>query len=130
MSPAPGILGMNMIRICYREHFGAFGPSLFDLRSVSLVLSSVIAAMQRFHQAATEAPKSSTGAARVRGRQTVCIPGGVMKLVASTCPGQFSGQCVLFEPLKAGLLPGLSCSPCFVQVVLGIVYVPVINIQD
>lgn len=46
----------------------------------------------------------------------------------STCPGQFSGQCVLFEPLEAGLLAGLSCSPCLVQVVQGTVYVPVINV--
>lgn len=54
------------------------------------------------------------------------IPGGVMKLVASTCPEQFSGQRVLFEPrLPAGLL----ASPRLVQVVRGTAYAPVVSVE-
>lgn len=51
-----------------------------------------------------------------------------MKLVASTCPGQFTGGSVLFEPPKDGQPAGPLASPCLVQVVRCTVYVPVVNV--
>lgn len=128
VTSVPGILGMNVIRRCYRELFGAFGPSLFDSPSVSQAPGPVIAALQRCHQSAAQAPGNPTGVVRVWGRRAVRIPGGVMKLVASTCSEQFSGQSVLFEPPEDGLPAGLLASPCLVQVVRGTVYVPVVNV--
>lgn len=128
MSPVPGILGMNVIRRCYGELFGAFGPSLFDSPGVSQAPSPVIAALQWCHQAANEGQRNFIGAVRVRGRRAIRIPGGTMKLVASTCPEQFSGRSVLFEPPEVGLPAGLLASPCLVQVIRGTVHVPLVNV--
>lgn len=128
VSSVPGILGMNVIRQCYRELFGAFGRSLFDSPSVSQAPGPVVAALQRCHQSATQVPGTPTGTVRVRGKRAVRIPGGVMKLVASTCPEQFADQGALFEPPESGLPAGLLASPCLVQVARGTVYVPVVNV--
>ena len=127
-SSVPGILGMNVIRKCYRELFGAFGPSLFDSLSVSQAPGPVIAALQQCHQSAAQTPGGHTGIVRVRGKQAVRIPGGVMKLVAGTCPEQFTRQSALFEQPESGLPAGLLVSPCLIQVVRGTVYVPVVNV--
>lgn len=54
-------------------------------------------------------------AARVRGSRGVRVPGGIMKMVASTCPEQFSGQSLIFEPLESSLLAGLLICACLVQ---------------
>lgn len=127
-SSVPWILGMNVIRRCYRELFGAYGPSFVDSPFVSQAPGPVVTALQRCHQSSTQAPGGPTGTVRVRGKQVVRIPGGVMKLVAGTCSQQFSGQGVLFEPPESGLPAGLLASPCLVQVVRGTVYVPVVNV--
>nr|XP_046271732.1 uncharacterized protein LOC124073503 [Scatophagus argus] len=127
-SSVPGIIGMNVIRRCYRELFGAYGPSLFDSPFVSQAPAPVVAALQTCHQSSIQTPSDPTGTVRVRGKRVVRIPGGVMKLVASTCPQQFSGQTVLFEPPESGLPAGLLASPCLVQVVRGTVYVPIVNV--
>ncbi|XP_034081973.1 uncharacterized protein LOC117552526 [Gymnodraco acuticeps] len=128
VSPVPGILGMNVIRRCYRELFGAFGSSLFDTPIVSQAPVAVIAALQEVHQSPAQVPGKLTDIARVRGKHAVRIPRGVMKLVASTCPEQLSGQSALFEPPESGLPAGLLASPCLVQVVRGTAYVPVVNV--
>jgi len=84
-SSVPGILGMNIIRRCYRELFGVYGPSLFKSPFVSQAPGPILAALQRCHQFTTQVPGCLTGMVRVRGKRAVRIPGGVMKLVASTC---------------------------------------------
>ena len=119
---------MNVIRRCYRELFGAYGPSLFNSLVVSQAPGPVVTALQRCHQSSTQGPGDPTGTVRVRGKQAVRIPGGVMKLVASTCSQGFSGQSVLFDPPESGLPAGLLASPCLVQVLQGTVYVPVVNV--
>ena len=124
----PGILGMNVIRRCYRELFGTFGSSLFDSPGVLQAPGPVLVALQGYHRAAIQAPGDPTGEVRVRGRRAVRIPGGVMKLVASTCPERLSGRVVLFEPPETGLPAGLLASHCLVRVVRGTVYVPVVNV--
>lgn len=40
-----------------------------------------------------------------------------MKMVASTCPEQFSGQLLFSEPSESGLPAGLLASPCLGQIV-------------
>lgn len=72
--------------------------------------------------------RNITGSARVRGRRAVRISGGVMELVATTCPEQLAGQAVLFEPAESSLSAGLLASPCLVRVTLGTAYVPVVNV--
>lgn len=124
----PGILGMNVIRRCYQELFGAHGLSLFDLSAVTQSPGPVIEALQHYHQATTRCHVPSMGAVRVRGSRVVRIPGGVMKMVASTCPEQFSGRSLLFEPPESGLPAGLLASPCLVKVVRGTTYIPVVNV--
>lgn len=128
VSSVPGILGMNVINKCYRELFGAFGPSLFDSPSVLQAPGPVIAALQQCSQSAAQDPGGHTGIVRVRGKQAVRIPGGVMKLVAGTCPEKFTRQSALFEQPESGLPAGLLVSPCLLQVVRGTVYVPVVNV--
>lgn len=127
-SSVPGILGMNIIRRCYRELFGAYGPSLFDFPDVSQAPGPVIKALQQCHQAAAQEPVVLVGTVKVRGSRAFRIPGGVMKLVPGTCTEQFSGQSVLFEPPDSGLPAGLLASPCLVQVERGTAYIPVVNV--
>lgn len=123
-----GILGMNVIRRCYRDLFGAHGAALFNLPVVAQAPDSVIEALQQYHQSTMQHPKDLLGTAKVRGPRAVRIPGGVVQFVASTCPEQFSGQEVLFEPPQSGLPAGLFASPCLVQAVRGTVYIPVVNV--
>ena len=124
----PGILGMNIIRRCYREMFGVHGPSLFDCSPVIQAPGPVIDALQKCHQAAACEPDVKTGTVKVRGPRALRVPGGTMKLVASTCPQQFSGQAVLFEPSESGLPAGLLASSCLIHVRGGTVYIPVVNV--
>lgn len=128
VSSVPGILGMNVIRRCYRELFGTFGPSLFESAPVSQAPGPVITALQECHQSAAQVSGSPVGTVRVRGKHAVRIGGGTMKLVASTCPAQLSDQVALFEPPEAGLPAGLLASPCLVRVVRGTAYIPVVNV--
>ena len=124
----PGILGMNVIRRCYRELFGAHGASLFDLPVVAQAPGPVIEALQKCHQASAQLPATTKGLVKVRGPRAIRIPGGSMRLVASTCPEQLAGQSVLFEPPETGLPAGLLASPCLLQVERGTVYVPVVSV--
>ena len=127
-SSVPGILGMNVIRHCYRELFSAHGLLFFDLPAVTQSPGPIIEALQRCHQVTTRHHVPPTGAARVQGSRVVRVPGGVMKVVASTCPEQFSGQSLLFEPPASGLPARLLACPCFVQAVQGTAYIPVVNV--
>ncbi|CAI5657771.1 unnamed protein product [Oreochromis niloticus] len=124
----PGILGMNVIRRCYQELFGAFGGSLFNSPSVSQAPRPVLEALHQCHQSAAQAPEDRVGTVKVQGPRAVRIPGGVMQLVATTCSQQLSGQSVLFEPPESGLPVGLLASPCLVQVDKGVAYIPVTNV--
>lgn len=127
-SSSPGILGMNVIRSCYRELFGALGPSLFESPVVSQAPRPVVVALQQCHKSVGQESVSATGTVRVRGRGAVRVPGGHMKLVASTCSEQLAGETVLLEPPETGLPAGLLVSSCLVRVVRGTVYVPVVNV--
>ncbi|KAI4874103.1 hypothetical protein NFI96_002857 [Prochilodus magdalenae] len=127
-SAVPGVLGMNVISRCYQELFGLHGPSLFSLPLVAQAPGPVVEALQQCHQFAAHVPIDPMGAIRVRGTRALCIPGGVMKLVASTCPELCFGRSALFDPPEAGLPAGLLASPCLVQVARGTVYVPVVNV--
>ncbi|KAL4007870.1 hypothetical protein ACER0C_001722 [Sarotherodon galilaeus] len=124
----PGILGMNVIRRCYQELFGAFGGSLFNSPSVSQAPRPVLEALHQCHQSAAQAPEDRAGTVKVQGPRAVRIPGGVMQLVATTCSQQLSGQSVLFEPPESRLPVGLLASPCLVQVDKGVAYIPVTNV--
>lgn len=127
-SSVPGILGMNVIRRCYRELFGAHGAGLFDLPVVNQAPGSVLEALLQCHQATTRQSRDLFGTARVRGKRALRIPGGVMQFIASTCPEQPSGPAVLFEPPESGLPAGLLASPCLIQMVRGTAYIPVVNV--
>ena len=128
VSSVPGILGMNVIRNCYRELFGTHGSSLFASPPVSHAPGPIFEALQQYHQSSVSKPNPCTGTVRVGGEWTIRIPGGVLRLVASTCPEQASDQAVLFEPLESGLPCGLLASPCLVRVIRGTAYIPVINV--
>lgn len=64
-SSSPGILGMNVIRRCYRELFGALGPSLFESPAVSQAPRPVVVALQRCHESVAQESMSTTGTVRV-----------------------------------------------------------------
>lgn len=117
VASVPGVLGMNVIRRCYQHLFGAYGRSLFDSPLVLQAPGPVVEALQKCHQVAAQVQKDPTGLVRVQGKQALRIPGGVMKMVASTCSQHFADQAVLFEPPDSGLPAGLLASPCLVQVV-------------
>lgn len=124
----PGVLGMNVISKCYRELFGQYGPTLFDLPSVSTAPRPVVRALQHCHQAEVQPAIKTSGAVNVGGRRPWRVPGGAMKLVPATCSEQYSGLGTLFEPTDRGLPGGLLVSPALVQVTRGSVQVPVVNV--
>lgn len=127
-SSVPGILGMNVIRHCYQElvaarHVGF--PSWTYWQSPSLLVLSL-----RPCCIATRPPLglcSFYGCCSGLRFSSGADPGGVMKMVASTCPEQFSGQSLLFEPPESGLPAGLLAFPSLVQVVRGTTYIPVVS---
>ncbi|XP_042338496.1 uncharacterized protein LOC121939556, partial [Plectropomus leopardus] len=127
-SQVPGVLGMNIIRRCYRELFGQHGLALFDLPSVSKAPEPIVQALQGCHQASVRPPQEASGRVKVRGRKACRIPGGMMKMVAATCSEQYSCSTVLFEPLDSGLPAGLLASPALVRVERGTAYIPVVNV--
>lgn len=65
---APGVLGMNILRRCYRMLFGQHGLALFDLPTVSDAPKPVVQALQRCHRASIDPPSEVAGKAKVRGR--------------------------------------------------------------
>lgn len=127
-SRVPGILGMNIIRRCYRVLFGQHGLALFKLPSVSGAPEFVTQALQKCHQVGGKAPRGASGQVKVRGGRTWRIPGGTMKIVAATCSELYSGTSALFEPSESGLPAGLLASPALVRVVRGTAYIPIVNV--
>ncbi|KAK0131460.1 hypothetical protein N1851_033863 [Merluccius polli] len=57
----PGVLGMNVIRRCYRQLFGQHGLALFDSPSVSEASGCMMEALQKCHQANVQAPEKDPG---------------------------------------------------------------------
>lgn len=133
LEPSPnseicGVLGMNVIRECYRELFLEHGSALFDLPLVQE--DPWQQALQRCHTAQLQPEAQVSGPVRVKGRRKICIPAGTMKFVPTTCrkaPSAHTGT-VLFEPLDVGLPHGLLSSPALVQVVSGTAFIPVTNV--
>ena len=125
---APGILGMNILRRCYQELFGAHGGSLFGLPAVAHSPGPVVQALQWCHQRTREDQAPATGLVRVRGPERVQVAAGMMHLVPGTCFGGFTEQPLLFEPVELGLPGGLLASPCLVQTGCGTIYIPVVNV--
>lgn len=126
-SRVPGVMGMNVIRGCYRELFVQHGLALFDLPAISEAPKPVLQALQKCHSV-EQAPSPMSSKVRVRGRYAWRIPGGAIKVIATTCTEQYSGNPVLFEPPDSGLPAGLIVSPALVQVVRGTAYIPVVNV--
>ncbi len=126
--PAPGVLGMNILRRCYSTLFGQHGPALFNLPTVTEAPKSVVQAFQRCHQASLNSPPDVIGRVKLRGKKPCRIFGGTMQLVPTTCSAQYSGATVLFEPLDWGLPAGLLASPALVPVERGTAYIPVVNV--
>lgn len=121
----PGILGMNVILHCDQKLFGSNGLSLFNLPLFMQASGPVTEVLQQCHKATIQSHDKSTGVVRVRGSWVVCIPGGIMKLVASTGPEQFSATLHFLSPQS------LACqlaSPCLVHVVRGTAYILVVNV--
>lgn len=58
----------------------------------------------------------------------VRIPGGVLQMVAASCPEQFSVENSLFEPHESGLPAELLASLCLRKVVQGTVWILIVNI--
>ena len=126
--PAPGVLGMNILRRCYNTLFGQHGPALFNLPIVTEAPESVVQAFQRCQQASLTPPSDVIGKVKLRGKKACRISGGTMKFVPATCSAQHSGTTVLFEPSDRGLPAGLLASPALVQSEGGTVYIPVVNV--
>lgn len=84
-SQVPGILGMNVIHKCYKELFSRHGLAMFDLPVVTNSPGFVVEALQKCQQAGTHPRDEVAGQVRVRGRTACRIPGGVIKLVPTSC---------------------------------------------
>lgn len=106
-SPAPGVLGMNILRRCYSTLFGQHGPALFNLHTVTEAPTPVVQAFQRRHQASLSPVADVFSKVKLRGKKACRIFGGSMQLVPATCSFHRSGTCVIFEPSERGLPAGL-----------------------
>lgn len=131
VSPNPevcGVLGMNVIRECYRELFLEHGPALFNLPPVKQNPWQKV--LQFCHRAQLQPESQVHGPVRVRGRRKIQIPGGTMKLVPTTCrkASPVHTGSALFEPLDSGLPNGLLASPALVKVLNGTAFIPVTNV--
>lgn len=127
----PGVLGMNVVHECYAELFDKHASSLFDIPLVKDAPEVWRQALQHCHQAQVQPTARDSGVARVRGRRPVYIPGGTVKLVATTCKQNcFQSPHVLFEPFNNhNTLPsGVLVSPMMVTVHRGTAYIPVVNV--
>ena len=127
----PGVLGMNVVHECYVELFGKHASSLFDTPLVKEAPEVWQKALQHCHEANVQPATRNSGVARVRGRRAVYIPGGTVKLVATTCTQKcFPSSHALFEPFtnNDNLPSGLLVSPTMVTVHRGTAYVPVVNV--
>lgn len=74
VSSVPGISGINVIRRCYRELFGTFGPSLFDTLAVMQAPVPVLQALQECHHAPNQEPVLPPRTVQIWDRGAVCIP--------------------------------------------------------
>ena len=129
----PGVLGMNVVHECYTELFGKHASSLFDIPLVKEAPEVWRQALQQCHGAQVQPAARDSGVARVRGRRAVYIPGGTVKLVATTCKQKcFPLPHALFEPFtNYDTLPsGVLVSPTMVTVHHGTAYIPVINVGN
>ena len=129
-SQVPGILGMNIISKCYRELFGQYGSSLFDSPAVAQAPGPVFEALQHCQKASVLSPAETARTVRVRGGRAHRVPGGVLKLVATTCSHVSVNGSALFEPPASGLPEGLLASSALVQVTRGTAYIPVVNVGE
>ena len=128
-SKVPGVLGMNVLRKCYREFFEQYGQSLFEVPSLTQAPTSLLQAFQRCHQVETQ-PSTNLGRVKARGGRACRVPVGSMMLVPSTCSAQYASGIVLFEPSESGLPPGLLVSPSLVKVDHGTASIPVVNVGN
>ena len=126
--PAPGVLGMNILRRCYSTLFGQHGSALFKLPTITEAPKSAVQALQRCQQASLTSSFDAVGKVKLRGKKACRIFGGTMQLVPATCSAQHSETTVLFEPLDRGLPTGLLASPALVRIEGGTVYIPVVNV--
>ena len=121
-----GILGMNIIRECYEELFGQHSSALFD---TPLVRQQTF---QYCHQASNTPGSVRKSMVKVRSGNVIRIPGGTIKMVATTCSQYYfdSPGAVLFEPLTNSelLAAGLLVSPAMVKVFKGTAYILVVNV--
>lgn len=123
-STVPGVLEMIVTSRCYEELFEALVPSLFNCFVVSCAPDPVYQALQQCHQSAVQISRTYNSTACVHGKGAVCIPGGMMNFVPSTCLEQLVGPTALFEPPVVGLPAGLLASLSLVQVSRGVAYIP------
>lgn len=112
---------------CYQKLFSQHGEALFSQVSVSRAPKPVVQELQGCHHA-TSATLRTQGKVKVRGRRSLWIPGGLMKMVPVTCSERYSDSTVLFEPLELGLPAGLLASPSLVRATWGTAYIPVVNV--
>lgn len=126
----PGVLGMNIIRECYTELFGHYGPDLFALPQVTQAPDVLQQALQLCHQTQ---PERTGCLARVRGRYAMSVPAESVRFIAVTCSQQvFSlANTALFEPSSGctSLPSGLVLYPAVVKVCRGTAYVPIVNVN-
>ncbi|KAL7834629.1 hypothetical protein SRHO_G00288760 [Serrasalmus rhombeus] len=126
----PGLLGMNVLRDCYRVLFEKHGSQLFHSPLVRVAAPVVRHALH--HCETMEAVLNATTPfkAKVQGRSAVCVRAGTLSMVPVTCP-QLESMEFLLEPLgyEEGQLPeGLLVSPTLVAAKKGRFFALVVNV--
>lgn len=127
--PIPGLLGMNVIKECYRELFEHQGESLFASLS-AIQAEACWEPVLRYCYRQEVCPLIPAGQVRVFEKAGEFIPAGSLKLVKVTGPRvpYMSSTNMLLEPGGSDLAPGLLLSPALVSVCNGVTYVPVVNV--
>ena len=126
-----GLLGMNIIRHCYRLLFEQYGPRLFESPVLQAASKEWKETLSMCHRIEALNSQGCLGIAKVHGR-AVRVPAGSLKWISTSCPCTFNTTLplVLLEPLAKGnpLPSGALVSAALLSVHQGKVDIPVVNV--
>ncbi|KAK0138619.1 hypothetical protein N1851_024847 [Merluccius polli] len=131
----PGLLGMNIIRNCYKELFIDHGDALFQSLDVQQAGRGWQQALSECQQLEHTLETGKVGQVRVQQGPAVRVPAGSMKLVPATCHQGLGAilSSALLEPVSFadGQLPANLLVPtAYLSVTGGSIQVPVINVGN
>lgn len=134
-STVPGVLGMNVVWLCFKELYEKYGPELFQSPPVLSAAPAWKQALRACEQMDAVVNAPSPFKVRVQGGSPIRVPAGTLSMIPVTCPQVPLREPVslLLEPLELeeGALPvGLLVSPCLVLAERGTLFAPITTVGN